>query len=335
MIKTSKRPRVFSGVQPTGNLTLGNYIGMLVPCVDHQGDNETIFCVVDLHTLTIPDCISPQERLQKTREVVGLYLACGIDPKKSVIFIQSHMKQHTELAWLLTCVTPLGWLERMTQFKSKSQKQESIGSGLLMYPVLQAADILLYETDLVPVGEDQRQHIELVCDIAQRFNHLFGDTFRIPKAVIPKSGARIMGFDDPAAKMSKSVAQVKTGHAVCLLDNEKVIKKTIMSAVTDSKQEFSIEDASPGVINLLTIYEVLSKTSREDAVNRFNGQGYGFLKKDVFEAVMAELGPLQQRYLQYTSDPGFIDAVVKEGAQHIAPLAEKVMRSALQATGMG
>jgi tryptophanyl-tRNA synthetase len=335
MTKVSKRPRVFSGVQPTGNLTLGNYIGMLAPCVDHQEDNETIFCVVDLHTLTIPESISPQERLQKTREVVGLYLACGIDPKKSVIFVQSHMKQHTELAWLLTCMTPLGWLERMTQFKSKSQKQESVGSGLLMYPVLQAADILLYETDLVPVGEDQRQHIELVCDIAQRFNHLFGETFRIPKAVIPENGARIMGFDDPTAKMSKSVAQVKSGHAVCLLDSETSIKKTIMSAVTDSKQEFSIEDASPGVINLLTIYEVLSKTSREEALNRFNGKGYGYLKKDVFDAIMTKITPVQRRYLQYTSDHVFIDAVIKEGIRTIAPLADKVMNSALQATGMG
>ena len=225
MTKTSKQLRVFSGVQPTGNLTLGNYIGALSQWVTHQADNETIFCVVDLHTLTIPDSISPQERRQKIREVVGLYLACGIDPKKSVIFVQSHMKQHTELAWLLTCVTPLGWMERMTQFKSKSHKQESIGSGLLMYPVLQAADILLYETDLVPVGEDQKQHIEIACDIAQRFNHLFGETFRLHKAVIPKSGARIMGFDDPTAKMSKSIAQVKSGHAVGLLDDEKVIKK--------------------------------------------------------------------------------------------------------------
>jgi len=335
MTNQSRKQRVFSGVQPTGNLTLGNYIGALSQWVLHQEENETIFCVVDLHTLTIPESISPEERKKKIREVVGLYLACGIDPQKAVIFIQSHMKQHTELAWLLTCVTPLGWLERMTQFKSKAKKQESVGSGLLMYPVLQAADILLYETDLVPVGEDQKQHIELACDIAQRFNHLFGETFRLPKAVIPKQGARIMGFDDPTTKMSKSIAQEKVGHAVGLLDNEKTIKKTIMSAVTDSKLEFSIEGASPGVLNLLTVYEVLTQTSRSEAVERFSGKGYGHLKKDVFEAVMATLKPIQQKYHAYNKDPGFIESIVVSGASKITPLATKIMNNALKATGMG
>ena len=327
--------RVFSGVQPTGNLTLGNYIGALSKWVEHQGEDETIFCVVDLHTLTIPEGIAPKERYQKTREVVALYLASGIDPKQSVIFVQSHIKQHTELAWLLNCVTPLGWLERMTQFKSKSQRQESIGSGLLLYPVLQAADILLYETDRVPVGEDQKQHIELACDIAQRFNHLFGEIFRLPKAVIPKSGARIMGFDDPTAKMSKSIAQVKSGHAVGLLDDEKVIKKTIMSAVTDSGQEFRPEHASPGVINLLTIYEVLTKTPPADIQNHFAGKGYGHLKKDVFDAVMETLTPLQKRFHEYMGDKGYIDSIVTEGANRIRPMAEKMVQKALDVTGMG
>lgn len=335
MTNSAKKLRVFSGVQPTGNLTLGNYIGALSQWVKHQGENENIFCVVDLHTLTIPESITPKERLSKTKEVVALYLACGIDPKESVIFVQSHMKQHTELAWLLTCVTPLGWLERMTQFKSKAKKQSSVGSGLLIYPVLQAADILLYQTDLVPVGEDQKQHIELACDIAQRFNHLFGDTFRIPKAVIPKMGARIMGFDDPMAKMSKSIAQVKAGHAVGLLDSEKAIKKTIMSAVTDSKSEFSIEGAAPGVLNLVTIYEVLTHTSRENTVDLFSGKGYGHLKKAVFEAVMSTVTPIQKRYNDYMKDAGYIQKVVDDGANHIRPLAEKTLQHALKVTGMG
>lgn len=332
---TQAKQRVFSGVQPTGNLTLGNYIGALSQWVAHQEDDETIFCVVDLHTLTIPDAISPERRRQKSREVVGLYLASGIDPSKSVIFIQSHIKEHTELTWILNCVTPLGWLERMTQFKSKSQNLESIGTGLLDYPVLQAADILLYETDKVPVGEDQKQHIEIACDIGQRFNHLFGETFRLPKAVIPRSGARIMGFDDPTAKMSKSIGETKSGHAVGILDDEKTIKKTLMSAVTDSGQEFRFDRASPGVINLMTVYEVLTKTSRADIEARFEGKGYGHLKKDVFEAVMETLRPIQQRYAQYTADAGYIDRIVKEGADKIRPIAARMMQRTLDATGMG
>lgn len=335
MLTQATKKRVLSGVQATGNLTLGNYMGSLSQWAKHQGDDETIFMVADLHTLTIPENMSPAQRRTKTREIFAIYMACGIDPKLSTIFIQSHIKQHTELAWLLDCVTPIGWLERMTQFKSKSHDLSSVGSGLLLYPVLQTADILLYDTDKVPVGDDQRQHIELACDIAERFNHLFGKTFCIPAAVIPKTGARIMGLDDPTAKMSKSTAQVKAGHAVCLLDDEKVIKKTIMSAQTDSGQEFRFAHATPGVMNLMTIYEVLTQTSRSDIEERFLGKGYGDLKKDVLDIVLETLKPIQGRYAQIMSDVAYVDQIALEGANRIRPIAERTMQRALDATGMG
>ncbi len=334
-MNNSKRKRVFSGVQPTGKLTIGNYVGALQQWVTHQGDNDTIFCVVDLHTLTFPEDMTPKVRFEKSREVVALYLACGIDPKQSDIFVQSHVREHTELTWVLNCVTPIGWLERMTQYKVKAQGRESVSTGLLDYPVLMAADILLYETDLVPVGDDQKQHLEVTSDIAQRFNHLFGNVFRIPQVVIPKTGARLMGLDDPTAKMSKSTAEKKVGHAVCLLDPENVIKKTVMSAVTDSGQEVRLEHASPGVINLLTIYEVLTKTPRPEIEARFAGKGYGQLKKDVFVAIMETLRPLQERYRQITADPAYVEQVIKDGADRVRPIAERMMRQVREMTGLG
>lgn len=329
------KKRVFSGIQPTGNLTIGNYIGALSQFVEHQDDNDSIYCVVDLHTLTIPEDMTAKKRREKIREVVGLYLACGLNPKKSSIFVQSHIREHTELAWVLNCVTPLGWLERMTQFKSKSERVDSIGTGLLDYPVLMAADILLYNTDLVPVGDDQKQHVELTCDIAQRFNHMFGQTFVIPKVVIRKSGARIMGLDDPTAKMSKSVAETKAGHAIGLLDSEKAIQRAIMSSVTDSAQEVRFEHASPGIRNLLTIYESLTKESREAIENRFAGQGYGTVKKSVLEAVLETLRPIQQRYKEVTEDPSYVENVVADGANRIRPIAQNVMQRVRDATGLG
>ena len=222
--------RIFSGVQPSGTLHLGNYLGAIKQWAATQYDFDNLFCVVDLHALTIPEDVNPETLRQKSREVAALYLACGIDPEASTIFIQSHVREHTELAWVLNCVTPLGWLHRMTQYKSKSETKESVGTGLLDYPVLQAADILLYDTHVVPVGEDQKQHIELARDIAVRFNHLFGDTFVVPQPRLPTVGARVMGFDNPEQKMSKSIAVQRPGHAVMLLDSPKRIKKTIMSS---------------------------------------------------------------------------------------------------------
>ena len=213
------RERVFSGVQPTGNLHLGNYLGALRQWVQHQDERENIFCIVDLHALTIPEDVDPKELRERSRRLAAVYLAAGIDPEKSIIFVQSHVAEHSELAWLLNCVTPLGWLYRMTQFKSKSESRDSVGAGLLNYPVLMAADILAYDTDVVPVGEDQVQHIELTRDLAIRFNNLFGDTFKVPRYEIPKVGARVMGLDDPDAKMSKSHAH-RPGHALELLASD-------------------------------------------------------------------------------------------------------------------
>lgn len=326
---------VFSGVQPSGMLHIGNYIGALSQWVSIQDDYENIFCVVDLHALTLPENVNPQALHQKTREVAALYFASGIDPEKSSVFVQSHISAHAELTWILNCVTPVGWLERMTQYKTKSALQASVGTGLLDYPVLQAADILLYKADLVPVGEDQRQHVEITRDIAQRFNHLFGEVFVLPDVMIRKSGARVMGFDNPEAKMSKSIGEKVSGHAVGLLDSPSKIKKTIMSAVTDSGREARFEYASPGVLNLLTLYEVLTGESRPEIEARFAGQGYGVLKKAVVDVVVSALEPLQKRYAEIMSDPQYIEDLLKHGADRVRPIAEQTMAEVRRATGIG
>ena len=242
---SGSRAVVFSGVQPTGKLHIGNYIGAISQWVEHQDKYESIFCIVDLHAITIPEAVRPEYLRAKTREVAALYIACGIDPDRAAIFVQSHVSAHAELAWILNCVTPLGWLERMTQYKSKAAQAESVGTGLLVYPALMAADILLYDTNFVPVGEDQRQHIELTRDVAERLNHLFGPVFTIPEAMIREGGARIMGLDDPTAKMSKSIGEVQAGHSIGLLDEPSAIRKAIMRAVTDSGSEIRFQGASP------------------------------------------------------------------------------------------
>jgi len=329
------KQRVLSGIQATGKLHLGNYIGAITQFLDAQEKHDSFIFVADLHALSIPEAVKPHALHEKSREVMGILLACGIDPEKTTLFIQSHVREHTELCWTLACVTPLGWLERMTQYKTKAKKQESVGTGLLLYPALQAADILLYEPDFVPVGEDQKQHIELTCDIAQRFNHLFGTTFRIPKVAIRESGARIMGLDDPAQKMSKSTGEVKTGHAVSLLDPESAIKKTVMSAVTDSGQKTRFSEASPGVVNLLTIYELLSKEKRPAIEARFAGQGYGTLKKAVFEVVVETLRPIQARYAELAKDPAHLDQLIARGAERARAVAGPVMARARAAVGVG
>lgn len=326
--------RVFSGIQPTGKITLGNYIGAILQWTSYQRTHETFFCIVDLHTLTLPEDMTPTDRRQKSLETTALYLACGIDPSASSIFIQSQVYQHTELAWVLNCVTPVGWLERMTQYKSKGERRESVGAGLLNYPVLMAADILLYNTDLVPVGDDQKQHVELACDIAQRFNHLFGETFRLPQVVIRKQGARIMGLDDPTTKMSKSIGLIKSGHAIGLLDSEKVIKKTIMGATTDSGNEFRFDHASPGIKNLMSIGHALTGESFEDITDRFNGQGYGHLKKWAFEVVMSSLAPVQKRFNELWADQRHLHEVLEQGLQVVRPIAEQTMRTVKEATGL-
>ncbi len=330
------RKRVLSGVQPSGNLTIGNYVGALKQWAREQHHFESFFCVVDLHAVTVP--FDPAEFREKTREVAALYLACGIDPDVSTVFVQSHIPAHSELTWLLNCVTPLGWLYRMTQFKDKSVKQQadSVSTGLLDYPVLMAADILLYHADAVPVGDDQRQHLELTRDIAQRFNHLFGqDTFTIPEAMIPPSGARIRGLDDPTAKMSKSIVDSEY-HAVYLLDSPDRVKKKIMRAVTDSGREigFNNEPERAGVNNLLEIYEAFTGESREAITAHFAAaRGYGDLKKAVAEVVIEGLAPIQERYRALTSESGYIDDLLARGAERAAEVANRTLETVRERMG--
>jgi tryptophanyl-tRNA synthetase len=329
MTNTTKK-RVFSGVQPSGNFHLGNYIGATKNWVANQHMYDNIFCIVDLHALTVPQ--DPQLLYQKTREVALIYLACGLDLEHCAIFVQSHVAAHSELTWLLNCVTPLGWLERMTQYKDKSAKQDSIGTGLIDYPVLMAADIILYDTHYVPVGEDQKQHIELTRDIAQRFNHLYGDTFVIPEAIIPKAGARIMGLDEPTTKMSKS--SDKVGHALNLLDSPDVLRKAIMRATTDSLNNIAFSDEQPGVLNLLTIYQAVTNKTQDEILADFVGQGYGNLKKQVAEAVLATIEPIQKRYQEMAADPGYIEQVLKDGADKVRPIAEHRLHVAQRNLGL-
>lgn len=332
---TKTKPRILSGVQPTGKIHLGNYVGALSVWREQQDAYDCLFCVVDLHAITLPEAVRPDELRRKTREVCALYLACGIDPERSTIFVQSEVHEHAELAWVLSCVTPLGWLHRMTQFKTKSEHRESVGTGLLTYPVLQAADIVLYQADQVPVGQDQKQHIELARDVAQRFNQLFGETLTVPDVMIRKTGARIMGLDDPSAKMSKSTGETVKGHSIGLLDTPKAIRKALGRAVTDSGNEVRFEHASAGVINLLTIYEVLTGTPRDEIEQHFEGRGYGHLKMEVADAVVAALEPVQQRWHEIMEDPAYLDRVLDRGAERARTIASAVLRDVKSAVGLG
>ena len=323
-------PRVLSGVQPSGNLHIGNYLGALSNWVRIQHDYESIFCIVDLHAITVFQ--KPDELRAGIRDLAALFLAAGIDPKHSRIVVQSSVPAHAELAWLLTCVTPMGWLERMTQFKAKAALQESIGDGLFQYPVLMAADILLYQAAIVPVGEDQMQHLELTRDIAQRFNALYGETFVMPATKLPAFGARIMGLDDPTTKMSKSAAGA--GHAVALLDPPEHIKKTIMRATTDSGSGVDFETMGPGVANLLNIFQAFADWSNDRMRAHFTGLRYGDLKKQVAEMVVSKLEPLQARYREITSDPGYLDGVLRAGAEAVTPVADSTVQLVKQRMGL-
>jgi tryptophanyl-tRNA synthetase len=317
-------------MQPTGNLHIGNYLGALKNWVRIQHDYECIFCIVDLHAVTVYQ--DPAELRAKILEIAALYLAAGIDPKDCAIMVQSAVPAHAELAWMLTCVTPIGWLERMTQYKAKSAKQESIGDGLLQYPVLMAADILLYQAGIVPVGEDQAQHLELTRDVAQRFNALYTDTFVVPKTSLPTIGARVMGLDDPTQKMSKSATGLN--HAVALLDPPAKIRKTIMRATTDSCPAVDFETAGPGVLNLLSIYQAFSGESDAAMKARFTGMRYGDLKKQVAEMVIAHLEPFQQRYREITADPAYLADILRDGAERVAPIANSTVRTVKQRMGL-
>ncbi|MBV9442709.1 MAG: tryptophan--tRNA ligase [Acidobacteriaceae bacterium] len=321
------KARVLSGVQPTGQLHIGNYLGALKNWAEIQYDYESIFCIVDLHAITIYQ--DPAELSAKIRETAALFIAAGIDPKHSSIVVQSSIPGHSELAWLLTCVTPLGWLYRMTQFKAKSEKQETVGDGVLQYPVLMAADILIYQASIVPVGEDQSQHLELARDIAGRFNSLYGDTFTMPATRLPAVGARIMGLDDPTQKMSKSVSG--SGHAIALLDDPAVIRKKIARATTDSQPAVDPENMGAGISNLLTIAQACDPSITKQSVA---GLRYGEFKKLVAEAVVAKLEPIARRYREITGDPGYLSSVLEEGRQRVLPLAQDTVRKTKQAMGL-
>ena len=317
-------------MQPTGNLHIGNYLGALKNWVRIQNDYECIFCIVDLHAVTLYQ--QPAELRAKIEEIAALYLAAGIDPKTSAIMVQSEVAAHAELAWMLTCVTPVGWLERMTQFKAKAAKQESVGSGILQYPVLMAADILLYQAGIVPVGEDQAQHLELTRDIAQRFNSLYGETFVVPDTSLPTVGARIMGLDDPESKMSKSATGAN--HAVALLDAPEKIRKIIMRATTDSNPAVDFAKAGPGILNLLSIYQSFSGDTDAAMRERFTGMRYGDFKKQVAEITVAHIEPFQQRYREIVSDPAYLRGILREGADRVRPIADRTVKLVKERMGL-
>lgn len=332
MVENTKK-RVLSGIQPSGNLTIGNYLGALKQWVAEQETFECYFCVVDLHAITVPQ--DPVKLRAKTREVAALYIAAGLDPDKVTIFIQSHVSAHAELAWILTCLAPMGWLNRMTQFKDKAakQQQDTISSGLLNYPTLMAADILLYQAHAVPVGDDQRQHLEFTRDLAQRFNHIYGDTFTLPEVMIPKAGARIMGLDNPLSKMSKSEAV--ESHAVYLLDPPNRVKKTVMRAVTDSLGTigFSDDPDRAGINNLLTIYQSLTLLSQEQVEAHFANKGYGDLKKAVVEVLNDTLQPLQKRFGEIMNETRYLDEILARGAEKAQLMANRTLQDVKEKVG--
>ena len=323
--------RVFSGVQPTGNLHIGNYLGALKQFVDLQNDNECIYCVVDMHSITVPQ--DPAELKKHTLDIAALYMAVGLDPKKSIIFAQSCVPGHAELNWILTCNSYTGELSRMTQYKQKSKGEESAPTGLFMYPVLMAADILLYDTDIVPVGNDQKQHIELTRDLATRINNKFGETFVIPEGKYMKSGARIMAMDDPSSKMSKSAPNEMS--RISLLDEPSKIKKAIMRATTDSEGIIKYDVANkPGVSNLLSIYSAFSGKTIEQLEKDYEGQGYGTLKKDLVEVTVDALAPIKANFNEIRGSQQLID-IMKDGAERANAIAEPVMKRVKERFGLG
>lgn len=327
--------RILSAIQPSGTLTIGNYLGALKNFVKLQDEHECLFFIVDQHAITVP-----QDRLElrkKIKELTALYLACGLDPEKATIFVQSEVPAHTQLAWMLTCNTSMGELERMTQFKDKSQKQQSkgqgIGVGLFMYPVLMAADILLYDVDLVPVGDDQKQHLELTRDLAERFNNRFGETFKIPEPLIAKTGARIMSLQEPTKKMSKSDDNPR--NFILMTDEPAVIRKKIKSAMTDSDGIIAFDrENKPGISNLLEIYSVMSGESIDSLVARYEGVGYGTFKSDLAEVVVAEIEPIQQRMKELLNS-SIIDEVLDRGAEQANKLAYKKVKKVEHKMGLG
>jgi tryptophanyl-tRNA synthetase len=326
------RQRVLSGIQPSGNLHLGNYLGALKNWVAIQDEYENYFCIVDLHALTVPQ--DPKVLRLKIREVAAVYLAVGIDPEKSVVFRQSRVSEHTELTWLLNCVARFGELSRMTQFKDKAQKggADSASVGLYDYPVLMAADILLYNAHLVPVGEDQRQHLELTRTLARRFNNLYGETFVVPEPMILETGARVMALDDPTAKMSKS--SPIPGSYIALLDDPDTIRRKIRRAKTDSGTEIIASPEKPAITNLLDIYAATTGLTLSELEERYEGKGYGDLKKDLAEVLVEALSPIRERALELLDDPRELDELLEAGAERARKVASSTLHDAWAKMGL-
>jgi tryptophanyl-tRNA synthetase len=322
--------RVLSGVQPTGNIHLGNYLGAMKQFVDLQNEAECYFCVVNLHSITIPQ--DPRQLREKTRDVAALYLAIGLDPEKATIFVQSQVPAHAEAGWLLQCVARVGELNRMIQFKEKSKGSEAVAAGLYTYPVLMAGDILLYQATHVPVGEDQKQHLELTRDIAERFNRDYGEIFTLPEPLIGKVGARIMSLDNPEKKMSKSTEGAYSN--ITLLDEPKLIEKKIKRAVTDSENQVRYDpETKPGVSNLLSIYSLLSGKTIAELERQYENAGYGQFKKDLAEVAIHHLQPIQEKFREIRSS-SYLDEVLKKGAEKANGVAEATLRQMKEAMGI-
>lgn len=321
---------IFSGAQPSGKLTLGNYIGALKNWVALQEEYNCYYCIVDLHAITVPQIA--KDLRARSLEVLALYLACGLDPEKNTIFIQSHVSAHAELSWVLNTMTYMGELNRMTQFKEKSKKSEAnLNAGLYTYPVLMAADILLYQTDLVPVGEDQKQHLELARDLAQRFNSRYSDTFRVPEPYIPQVGARIMSLQEPNKKMSKS--DENENAYILITDSAEAIRSKLKRAVTDSVGVIQYNDEQPGIKNLLTIYSKLSGESIEDILSRYEGQGYGQFKKDTAEVIVEALRPVREKYEDLLKNKDYLEKIYSDGANRADAAARKTLRKVYKKVG--
>ncbi len=322
---------IFSGIQPSGTITIGNYIGALKQFVELQHDYNCYFCIVDQHAITVPQ--DPETLRKNIRSLAALYLACGIDPDKATLFIQSEVPAHAQAGWMLQCLSYIGELERMTQFKEKSAGKEAVSAGLLTYPPLMAGDILLYNADYVPVGEDQKQHLELTRDLAERFNKKYAEIFTIPDIKLPKVGARIMSLQDPTKKMSKSDANQKA--FISMLDEPKTIEKKIKSAVTDSDGVVKYDkENKPGISNLLSIYSIFNNEPIEEIEKRYEGKGYGAFKKDLAEIVIRELTPIQERYYELI-DSQELDDILDQGRDKANAVASQMIRKMENAMGLG
>ena len=327
----SRRRIILSGIQPTGTFTLGNYLGAVKSWRQLQEEYDCYYFVADLHALTVYH--DPAARRKASREAFALLLACGLDPTKSLVFIQSHVPAHAQMAWMLSCLSPFGDLSRMTQFKDKSAKHpEDINAGLFTYPALMAGDILLYQADYVPVGADQTQHLEFTRNIAARFNHIYGETFRLPEGYFPKTGARVMSLAEPTAKMSKSDENAKA--TIFILDDEKTILKKFKSAVTDSEAQIAFREGKDGINNLMTIYSAVTGKSMEPIADEFSGKGYGDFKTAVGTVVAEELREIRENYARLLKDAAYLDAAIMDGTERASQIAEKTLRKTMRKMGL-